>query len=214
MNTNIPVLDPATAAAIQHLPPAWQGYATSLVLLALILGRLAASNTGLLGALKSVFMGSVHGTTTPVTASPASLNTSPATPPAAPAAVTVAKVSLVLLCIGSALWLSACSTSAVKTAYNTETAVDSATVAAWTLWQSYVTNAQIQGTPVSANTQTEVSAAFNKVKAAELVVIDATALAASTTNGITATTLASDSAALESAFSDLGTLLAQFKIKL
>lgn len=87
MNANMP-LDPTTAAAIQHLPSAWQGYVTSAILLLMILGRLVASNTGAIGAIKSIFIGSVHGTSTPVTAP---LPASPPVPVATSTTVTTTK---------------------------------------------------------------------------------------------------------------------------
>ncbi len=128
---------------------------------------------------------------------------------APPAAVKVLAFGLLL-----GLGLTACSTSQVTTAYKTETAVDTASTSAYALWQAHVAAEAAAGTPVPAATQTQVIAAFNKVKAAELVAIDATALAASTTNNASISAVLSDEGALTAAFADLGTLLGAFNIKL
>lgn len=119
-----------------------------------------------------------------------------------------------LLLGGGLVAYDGCSTSASSTAYKTETAVDTSVVVAWNLWTNYVVTAQ-----VSSKAQVPVVTAFNKIKAVELVVIDATAAAAATTNS--ASVSAGLAAALTTAesqmtqdLSDLGALLATFNIKL
>jgi hypothetical protein len=107
-----------------------------------------------------------------------------------------------------------CTSNQIATAYKTETAVDTSVVAAWSLWTNYV-----QLVNLSTNSQVSVVAAFNKVKGAELIVIDASASLSATTNS------ASFSAAAQAAYTqamsamnqdltDLGTALASFNIKL
>lgn len=103
-----------------------------------------------------------------------------------------------------------CSTSQVSTAYKTETAVDTSVTTAWSLWQAY-----LQANPsTSQATQVQVTSAFNKVKATELIAIDATAAIASSTNTNSVSIALTAESVVASAFSDLGNLLAQFNIKL
>lgn len=103
-----------------------------------------------------------------------------------------------------------CSTSEVTTAYKTESAIDASVVAAWKGWQTYLS----LNPGTSTNTIHQVSAAFNKVKAVELVAIDSTTLAAGTTNGITLSNAVNSVQAISPALTDLGNLLATFNIKL
>jgi len=61
--TNLPALDPATQALIQSIPPAWQTHAVTLILAAMILGRLAITvrnGGGLVPMIKSVLFGVDH----------------------------------------------------------------------------------------------------------------------------------------------------------
>lgn len=63
MATNTVAIDPQTLQTIQSLPAAWQHYAIAAVLLLMLLGRVAtavAANAGIVGAVKSMFMGSAH----------------------------------------------------------------------------------------------------------------------------------------------------------
>lgn len=120
------------------------------------------------------------------------------------------KKKILILLATSTLCISfvGCSTSAVTTAYKTESAIDTAVTASWTAWQSYVTNSKINGSPVPLATQVSVAAAFNKVKAAELLAIDATA---NSTNALSFGAVTSD---LSLAVTDLSNLLLTFNIKL
>ena len=107
------------------------------------------------------------------------------------------------------LLLLGCTTNQVITAYKTETAVDASVVAAWGLWTNYAT---IMNVPL--NTRTSVASAFNKVKAAEIVAVQTTAVAANSTNQSFITVMTSNIAAESAALTDLGNLLATFNIKL
>lgn len=101
-----------------------------------------------------------------------------------------------------------CSTSAVTTAYKTESAIDTAVTAAWQAWQSYLVNSKIEGKPIPLSTQISVASAFNKVKATELMAIDATA---NSTNTLTLSSATND---LTLAVQDLSNILLTFNIKL
>lgn len=112
-----------------------------------------------------------------------------------------------LLYIGLAIVCIGCSTSQTTTAFKTESAIDASLTTAWSLWLAYV-----KANPTtSLTTQQEVSAGFNKAKAAELVAMDATTLAASTGN---TNSLSISLTGETQALTDLSTLLANFNIKL
>lgn len=102
---------------------------------------------------------------------------------------------------------SGCTTSQTTAAYKTESATDAVVTAAWSTWLAYLK----ANSNISLATQQQVSAAFNKVKAAELVALDTTSLAATNgnTNGV-AVSIAEETQAL----TDLDNLLATFNIKL
>jgi uncharacterized protein YejL (UPF0352 family) len=204
--TNTIPLDPQTQQLLNSLPSSWQHYAVMAILALMILGRAATalgSGESAIMAVKSIFLGSVTTKTTPP-------SIPPPPPPTPPAASTAAKVGIFFLC-GAFIWgaMAGCSSSQVTTAYKTEAAVDASVVAAWNMWTNYVAVAN-----VPTNTQVQVAAAFNKVKAAELVAIDATSIAVGSTNGGIITAMLNAEGAENQALSDLGNLLATFNIKL
>jgi len=104
---------------------------------------------------------------------------------------------------------SGCTTSQVTTSYKTETAIDTSVVAAWGLWTNYAT---VMNVPLS--TRTNVAEAFNKVKAAEIVAVQTTIIASTSTNQSVLSTLTANLGAESAALTDLGNLLATFNIKL
>jgi hypothetical protein len=200
MITNAPiVIDNQTLQAIQSLPPAWQHYAIGVVTilsLLMMVGRFAMqllANPSVGSAVKAVFAGSAHANTS-ITAAKAP---------------DVAMKAVLVLLVGSlSFGLVGCSTSQTSTAYKTETAIDASVVTAYNLWQVY-----LQENPKTpASTVAQVVAAFNKVKALELVAIDATTLAS--TNSLYATNATAAVSAIGPAVTDLTTLLATFNIKL
>ena len=128
--------------------------------------------------------------------------------------------NFLLSCLAAAITLEAviffsgCSTSAVTTAYKAESASDTFIATAWNLWTNAVVTLQIP-----TNHQVPVVAAFNKTRAAEIVVIDATAALAATTNSATTgaalqAVYTQSLAAFTQDLQDIGTLLGQFHIKL
>lgn len=75
--TNGMPFDSQVQSLFNSLPPNWEHYATSIVLILMILGRVATSamtSGGIIPIFKSVFMGSVH---TDPTVQPPQLPTPP-----------------------------------------------------------------------------------------------------------------------------------------
>ena len=207
------------ADVLSFIPTKYAALATSAFLILTTLGRVFTSlknDPGFMSAIKSVFMGSSTTTKALPNNSPhvQVVQTLPTDKPAVavlPGDVqtTLTKASLIAICLLSVGLYVGCSTSQVTTAYKTETAIDTSVVIAWNAWTNY---AAISAVPLA--TQVKVAAAFNKVKAAELVAIDATALAAQTTNTTVVTALLTSTQAESQALVDLGSLLASFGIKL
>lgn len=116
--------------------------------------------------------------------------------------------TLLALTIGACI-IVGCTTSQTTTAYKSESAIDASVVTAWSLWTNY---AVTTGVPMA--TRTNVAAAFNKVKIAELLVVQSTIAASGSTNQAVLNLMTSNAAAESAALTDLGNLLASFNIKI
>ena len=199
------------------VPEKYQPYILLAAVLLPWLGRCitaARNGGGLIEMVRSVF----YGSTTVHNPEPTGTNiTTPTVPPGqgTPSGGTTTRFlpMIVLACglfgvMAAAMLTTSCTTSQTTTAYKTETAIDASVVTAWNLWTNYASAAN-----VPTNTRIQVAVVFNKVKAAELVAIDATAIAAASTNQTLLATMTSSVAAESAALTDLRNLLATFNIK-